>query len=307
MSGTTAFDLAPIAVFVYRRPRHTARLIESLLANEPLSRSPVFVYCDGARTAEEQDAVTETRRIVRERLPEHAQVIERNTNMGLAASIITGVTELSRRYGKVIVLEDDLVVHRGCIEFLNAALVHYANDSRVYHVNAYRYPLPEASACSLLRLPSSWGWATWERAWVAFEPDAADLERRILEVDLASAMDFGRTFPYFAMLQKQARGSIDSWAIRWYASVLLRGGLAVYPNVSQVFNGGMDNSGVHCGATRDFDVNVGAASGRWPASTIEDPVTYEQMRVFFRSVRETVARRLARKLKRMLFADRRGG
>lgn len=307
MSAQAVSELAPIAVFVYRRPQHAARLIESMLANEPLARSPVFVYCDGARTAEEQDAVTETRRIVRERLGGHAEIVERDENMGLARSIIGGVTDLSRRYGRVIVLEDDLILHSGCIRFLNAALEHYATDSRVYHVNAYRYPLPQASACSFLRLPSSWGWATWERAWSAFEPDAADLERRIRAANLTSAMDFGGTFPYFAMLQKQAHGDIDSWAIRWYASVLLRAGVALYPNVSQVFNGGMDNSGVHCGTTRDFDVAVGAVSERWPGQAIEDPLTYAQMQVFFRSVRETVPRRIKRKLKRILFAHHRGG
>lgn len=307
MSARAVSEPAPIAVFVYRRPQHTGRLIDSLLTNEPFARSPVFVYCDGARTSEERDAVAATRRVVRERLGGHAQIVERDANMGLAPSIVGGVTELSRRYGRVIVLEDDLILHSGCIEFLNAGLERYAADDRVYHVNAYRYPLPQASVCSLLRLPSSWGWATWDRAWRAFEPDAASLQRRIREAKLVAAMDFGGTFPYYAMLQAQAQGRIDSWGIRWYASVLLRHGLAVYPNASQVINGGMDNSGVHCGATRDFDVDLGAASGRWPGETAEDPLVYEQMRVFFRGVRETLPRRVARKLKRMLFAEQRGG
>lgn len=306
-SQQTATEPAPIAVFVYKRPVHTARLIDSLLANEAAARSPLFVFCDGARTAEDSDAVAATRSVVRQRLGRHAQIIERDTNRGLSASVIAGVTELVGRYGKVIVLEDDLVLHPRCIDFLNGALARYEDEGSVYHVNAYRYPLPAASTASFSRLPSSWGWATWARSWAAFEADPGDLERRIREAKLVSAMDFGGTRPYFAMLQTQARALIDSWAILWYASLLLRGGLALYPNVSQVMNGGMDNSGVHCAATRDFDVVLGPASGLWPAEVAEDPLMYRQMQVFFRSVRDTVARRVARKVKRMLFADLRGG
>lgn len=306
MSGNGLAELAPIAVFVYRRPQHTARLIESLLANELVGRSRLFVYCDGPRSADELNPVMDTRGIVHMGLGGRAEIIARDTNVGLARSIIGGVTELTRRFGRVIVLEDDLILHSGCIHFLNAALAHYADDRRVYHVNAYRYPLPDATCCSFVRLPSSWGWGTWERAWGEFEPDAALLELRIREAKLVSAMDFGGTFPYFAMLQAQAQGRIDSWAIRWYASVLLRRGLALYPDVSQVINGGMDNSGVHCGATRDFDVTVGTTSARWPSEVVEDEVTYEQMRIFFRGVRETPARRVRRKLKRMLFPQQRG-
>ena len=106
------------------------------------------------------------------------------------------------------------------------------------------------------------------------------------------------------MLQDQARGIIDSWAIRWYASVILRGGLAIVPNVAQVSNRGLDNSGVHCGATSSYDVDLGTASQDWPANVLEDMLTYRQMQSFFRTVGGTTfPRRVARKLKRMLLAN----
>lgn len=306
MSVQSVIDMAPVAVFAYRRPFHTARLIDGLVANEGIEGSPLFVFCDGARNGADLEGVTATRRLVRARLGGWATIIEREENLGLTASIIGGVTELCRRYGKVIVLEDDLVLHPGCIGFLNAALRRYADESRVFHVNAYRYPLPIGTAPSLSRLPSSWGWGTWERAWSAFEADATALERRIRERKLASAMDFGGSFPFYAMLRDQVEGRVDSWAIRWYASVLLRGGLAVYPGTSQVINGGMDNSGEHCGTESVYDVDVGAASWNWPGEIAEDEHTYRQMQVFFRSARGTLLRRISRGLKRRLTAHWRG-
>ena len=294
---------APIAVFVYKRPAHTARLLESLLRNDAVAASPLFVFCDGARTPNDDQAVAATRGVVRDKLGDRCRMVERDRNWGLAASIIAGVTDLTGRYGRVIVLEDDLVLHPGCIEFLNAALRRYANETGVWHVNAYRYPIPGASAPSFSRLASSWGWATWQRAWAGFQPDAARLARDIRAAGLVSRMDFGGRFPYYSMLRMQAQGRIDSWAIRWYASALIRGALALCPNASQVINAGMDRTGENCDTTSAYSVELGPASREWPAEVVEDEATYLQMQAYFGSVRGTVVRRVARRLKRRLFGS----
>lgn len=299
--------LAPIAIFAHRRPHHVGRLIDSLLLNEPFARSPVSVFCDGARSEQEREAVEETRSVVRARLGSHARIIESEANKGLSRSIIGGVSELCRDHGRVIVLEDDLYLHRGCLDFLNAALERYADDDRVCHVNAYRYPLPPAPSPCFSRLTSSWGWATWQRAWAHFEPDAAELERRIREAGLARALDFDGAATYFRMLQNQVQGRIDSWAIRWYASMLLRGRLALCPNVSQVSNRGLDNTGEHCDATSSFDVETGAASCDWPAEVAEDRENFRQTQRFFRTLRVSIPQRIARKLKRLVAASQPGG
>jgi hypothetical protein len=298
----SSLELAPIAIFAYNRPRHLDRLIDSLFSNELFSRSPIFVFCDGPRDQENRVAVEETRSVARGRLGSLGQIIESEHNKGLAQSIIAGVTDLCHRYGRVVVLEDDLVLHPRCLNFLNAALRHYADEPGIQHVNAYRYPLPPASAPNFSRLVSSWGWATWQRAWMNFESDATKLERRIRDADLISALDFEGTFPYYGMLQSQARGKIDSWAIRWYASTLLRGGLAVCPNVSLVSNHGFDNTGVHCGVSSIYDVELGMANEDWPGQISEDMLGYRQMQGFFRGTRGSFPGRVAGKLKRMLMA-----
>jgi Glycosyl transferase family 2 len=297
---------APIAVFAYNRPQHLERLIDSLLCNELFSRSPVFVFCDGPRDQDSQAAVTETRQVVRRRLGSQAEIIESEHNQGLAQSIISGVTDVCGRFGSVIVFEDDLVLHPGCLRFLNAALWRYCDEAKIFHVNAYRYPLPQTSSPYFSRLLSSWGWATWQRAWINFEADASALQRSIREASLTSAMDFEGAFPYFHMLQDQARGKIDSWAIRWYASALLRGGLAVCPNASQASNHGFDNTGVHCGVSSDYEVNLGVASEDWPARVSEDMLNHRRLRRFFRSTRGSLPRRILGRLKRVLLASSSG-
>ncbi len=299
-SHSASSEYAPVAIFAYRRPAHLRRLIGSLFENKAFARSAVFAFCDGARNEVDRAAVAQTRAVVRELLGARAEILESEINKGLASSIIAGVTRLCEHYGRVIVLEDDLVLHPGCLDFMNAALRRYADDARVYHVNAYRYPLPPASAPTFSRLPSSWGWATWARAWSAFEPNAAKLQGLLEERRLIHALDFEGAFPYYQMLKNQVQGKVDSWAIRWYASVLLRGGLSVVPNVAQANNRGFDNSGVHSGVNSSYDVTLGPASQDWPMQIAEDKTTYAQTQAFFRRVSGSLPRRAARRLRLML-------
>lgn len=125
-------EYAPILLFTYNRPTHTRQLIESLLANEEAAESRLFVYSDAARNAADQEAVAEVRRHL------HAltgflsvEVTERTENQGLAANVIAGVTEQVNRYGRVIVLEDDLTVSPYFLRFMNKALNVYEDEPRV--------------------------------------------------------------------------------------------------------------------------------------------------------------------------------
>jgi len=106
----TTISLAPVAIFAYKRPDHTARLLRSLSTNPEHATSPVYVFCDGTRSPQDEADVGRTRQVVRELAPPHARIVERDANMGLANSIITGVTQLTQEYGQAIILEDDLVL-----------------------------------------------------------------------------------------------------------------------------------------------------------------------------------------------------
>lgn len=256
MSARAPQQLAPIAVFVYKRAEHTRRMLQSLRANPDFARSPVTVYCDGARSADDREAVEATRRIVRELAPA-ARIVERDGNFGLARSIITGVTENCAKYGRVIVCEDDLVFSPFALDYFNDALDFYAGHERVMHISGYMYPvrrqLPKAF---LYREGTCWGWATWQRAWEKFEPDARSIMDWVGRNDRRSAFDINDTMYFWQMLTMQAEGRLDSWAIRWYGSIFKNDGLSLHPGRALVANKGHDGTGVHCGATSEFEVEL---------------------------------------------------
>lgn len=249
---------APIAVFVHRRPQHTLRCLQSLAANPEFLASPLYFFCDGAREPGDAAAVEEVRRFARGLPHPHKAVIEAPGNRGLAASVIAGVSQVVQAHGRVIVVEDDLVLAPTFLAFMNRALDHYAQDPRVMQVSGHMYPVDTADSADpadpghgqdavFLPMASSWGWATWARAWQHFDPDMGGFEALATQPALRRRFDVDGAYPYFSILKRQRAGRADSWFIRWYLSVFLQGGLTLYPRQSLVRNKGFDGTGVHCG------------------------------------------------------------
>ena len=297
---------SPIAIFVHRRPEHTRRLLLSLLANPPASQSAIHIYCDGARYDREAPEVERARAVVRELAPKHARIVERDANLGLAKSVVAGVSELVEAHGEVIVLEDDLELSPVALEYFNAALERYLGEERVMHVSGYMYPVRAALPETFFyREATCWGWATWARAWRHFEPDAMRIRSAVIERGARRAFDAEGSSKFFGMLQAQIDGRVDSWAIRWYGSMWMRGGLALHPGQSLVRNTGLDGSGEHHGLTGAYDVDLGAAPVRvFPDSVKESAEAMRAMVSFRKEVRAQERAALWQSVRRRLLAWR---
>ncbi len=242
-------DTAPILLFVYNRPAHTREALRSLAANAPAAESDLFVYSDGAKGGADKDDVAEVRRVVREtRGFRSVHVVERERNMGLAANIMDGVTATVNSRGRVIVLEDDLVVAPHFLQFMNDALETYKDEPRVGHVHACDFTQdPSLPDTFLIKWTGSWGWGTWARAWKLFNPDGKALLEELRRRGLTRTFDFDGHYGYTRMLRRQVEGKNDSWAIRWNASLFLADVLSLNAGRSLVRNDGFDGSGTNCG------------------------------------------------------------
>ena len=249
---------SPILLFTYNRPRHTRQLVESLLANKEAAGSPLIIYSDAARDDSSQAEVEKVRHYL------HAisgfgsiEIIEREENLGLARNIIDGVTTQINRYGRVIVLEDDLIVAPYFLRFMNEALDMYKDEPRVGHIQACDFTkdatLPDTF---LIKWTGSWGWATWERAWQHFNPDGKALLRQLEECRLTRTFDFDGTYRFTRMLRRQTEGKNNSWAIRWNASLFLADILSLNVGRSLVQNNGFDGTGTNCGGGGLYDSSL---------------------------------------------------
>ena len=175
-------------------------------------------------------------------------LIERAENWGLARNIIDGVTTQVNAYGRVIVLEDDLVVSPYFLRFMNDALEVYKDEERVGHIQACDFTKdPSLPDTFLIKWTGSWGWATWARAWRHFNPDGKALLAQLEARRLTRTFDFDGNYPFTRMLRRQIAGKNNSWAIRWNASLFLAGILSLNVGKSLVQNTGFDGTGTNCG------------------------------------------------------------
>lgn len=240
---------APILLFVYNRPEHVRRNIQALLKNELAAESELFIYSDAAKDETSQAAVKEVHAFIRSIQGfKKITITERAENWGLARSIIDGVTTQINRYGRVIVLEDDLVVAPHFLQFMNDALETYRDEERVGHIQACDFTHdPSLPDTFLIKWTGSWGWGTWDRAWKHFNADGKALLTELESRKLTYTFDFNGKYGYTRMLRRQIEGKNNSWAIRWNASLFLKGILSLNVGKSLVQNEGFDGSGTNCG------------------------------------------------------------
>ncbi len=246
-------NYAPIAVFVYKRPDKTKRLFESLIKNPLAKNSEVYVFSDGPRDKDSGKGVSLVREYVdglkdggffKKLTSEYSE-----TNKGLASSVIGGVTRLLDEFGRVIVLEDDLVLSEFFLDYMNECLDHYEKDGRIWSISGYSsIPAPVEGYDKNIYLnyrASSWGWATWKDRWALVDWDMRDYGR--FRFDPAANLRFcygGNDLP--SMLRAQMKGKIDSWAVRFCYHQTKNRMFSIAPVRSLVQNEGLDGTGVHC-------------------------------------------------------------
>lgn len=290
-------NLAPIALFVYNRPEHTRRTLRFLSQNHLADESRLFIFSDAAKTQQQLSQVAEVRAIAASADGfKSIQVIERANNYGLAASIIDGVTMLTQKYGQVIVFEDDLISSPHTLTYFNDALHRYRDEKQVMHIGAYMYPLANKNLPQTFfyRAASSWGWATWERAWKYFEPD---IDKLIVQFDAEKKKRFtiDHTMNFWRQVREFKRGENNSWAIRWYASVFLNKGLTLNPSASLINNIGHDGTGVHSGTNNIYDVKISDKPvTEFPAIIEENREAYMSIRHFLKHRKGSLIQRLIR-------------
>ncbi len=288
---------APIALFVYNRPVHTERTIKFLKQNNLASESRLFIFSDGAKTATDESAVAEVREFIR--IVDgfkSVEIIQRPANMGLANSIIDGVSRLVNTYKQVIVLEDDLITSPHLLTYFNDALNKYKDQEKVMHISAYMYPLKANNLPETFfyRAAGSWGWATWERAWQHFEPNIDTLMNQFTpQQKRAFAMD--NTMNFWKQMKEFKNGKNNSWAIRWYASVFLKGGLTLNPAQSLVNNIGHDGTGIHSGINDIYNVIINPKPIKeFPTVIEENEAAVETIKQFLTNRKGSLWQRIKR-------------
>jgi acetyltransferase-like isoleucine patch superfamily enzyme/GT2 family glycosyltransferase len=243
---------------VYDRPDHTEQALRALSEADLASESTLCIYADGPRPGESSDCVERIRKvrdiIRKEKWCREVRIVELDCNKGLAESIVGGVTETVNKHGRAIVLEDDIIVSRGLLKYLNDALEMYADDPEVMHISGCMYDahFDSVQDTFFLKVMSCQGWATWKEAWAHYNNNALD-HLAYFQPSAQRSYDFdidGEAY-FMDQLRMNVDGRLSTWAVLWYASWLRAGGYSLFPRRSLVRNIGFDDSGRHCGCRAD--------------------------------------------------------
>ena len=246
--------MAPIVLFVYNRPEHTLQTLQALRKNELADQSTLYIFADGPKENSSKgdcEKINAVRQLIRkESWCKEVIIKEGEKNSGLANSIINGVTEILNKSGKIIVLEDDIETSPGFLSYMNQALSVYEAEPTVMHISGYMFPVKEKLPNTFFyNTCSCWGWGTWKRAWSKLQTDPVVLYDQLKQKNLLHQFNVEDSADFEFQLLENINNKKNTWAVKWYATMILNNGYALHPYPSLVNNIGHDNSGENCVVT----------------------------------------------------------
>lgn len=244
-----SITLAPIVLFTYNRLAETQQTVHALQQNFLASESELIIFSDGGKDEASWAKVNAVRAYLKTINGfKSIQMVESPVNKGLANSIITGVTQVLEDYGKVIVLEDDLITSRNFLDFMNQALDFYEQQPKIHAISGYSYPIKYNKSdnydASFGLRSYSWGWATWYDRWKNVDWEVKDYPK--FKNSVSEKLKFNRGGSDLSkMLREQMEGKLNSWMIRWVYHQYKNQLYDVFPRISKVNNNGFTNAATH--------------------------------------------------------------
>ena len=247
--------LAPIILFTYNRLNHTKLTIENIAKCNLFHESDFYIFSDYAKNEKEKANVLQVREYLKSLNFKNLKIIERETNFGLAKNIIDGVSKIFEKYENVIVLEDDLLVSKHFIDYMNTCLKFYQNKN-IHSISAYCPPIEIKNYkydVFYSYRTCSWGWATWKHIWENIDWEIKDFELFIKNKNEIKQFNTGGN-DLTPMLYKQIKGKINSWSIRFSYNCYKNNMYCIYPVKSFVKNIGSDGSGENVPNIKKYNV-----------------------------------------------------
>ncbi len=242
-------NLPGIALFVYNRPNHLIKTLKSLKKNHQASKFEIFIFCDGPKKNLHIKKIKQVQKIAKNvKFFSKNKIYVRKKNIGLAKSILNGVSTVLKKKNSVIVLEDDIVTNNHYLKYMTDALNFFENDKLIGSVTGYSYtdvPKNYSKDIFLSQRHASWGWGTWKNVWEKMQWEKKWAKRQL------KSKDFKKNFnksgnDMHQILKEQLEGKSDTLDIMFNLNCFKMNLFCVCPKKSLLYNIGLDGSGIHC-------------------------------------------------------------
>lgn len=299
--GNKIMRLAPVALFTFTRLEHTKLTIESLKKNSLASETTLIIFSDAARTEEELIIVNELRNYLNTIHGfKEIIIVKREKNFGLAKNIIQGVSECCKKYGKVIVLEDDLITAPNFLSFMNNSLDLYSENKDVISISGCNYPADLSKIQDdfyFLRIPLCWGWATWSDRWDLFDKDISLVDK--INKKTINYINFDKTYDFFSQAIHNKNKKINTWFIFWYIASATHKKLTLFPKFNLVENIGHDGSGENCKIDDTLTQKTNNKTIKLSfKNPIENNIALTEHKLFFKKTKKSIFMRIINRIRR---------
>lgn len=249
---------APIVMISYNRPGFVRLSMNNMVLANGSADHDVFMFIDGPRNNEDkvkQDEIQAIASSYKKRLPK-LTIIRRDSNYGCRRNIVEAISQIISKYGKVIVIEDDVLVSRTFLDYMDKSLDFYEDDKLIWSINAYQSPnlrIPKDYPNDVYLDPVNmcWGWGTWIDRWNQVDFDLKNWETEKTKPEIVSRLNkAGRHL--IDMIEAQATGRLKTWDVQCAYHIVKNGLMTIEPKYQLSKNIGFDAAvgGVH----NDFDL-----------------------------------------------------
>lgn len=259
-------SLAPVGFTVYKRIEHLEKSVAALKNNDLAADTDLFFFSDMAKPGDEEK-VKQVREFIKEVSGFKSVTVTERAENSRVKNNRGGLSYLTKTYGKVIWMAEDIVTAPGFLNFMNGALNSYKDDRRVFSIAGWSPPIElpgdYTKDCFLLPRFNGWGFAIWEDR---FQSAAHYMWNKIPVKEYKSTIENKRKLrklvslmgeDYLKMLYNEMnKPGMDALDLRYMFHQYQHNLYTVYPSASLVQNTGHDGSGLHCGVTNRFDVTL---------------------------------------------------
>ncbi|MCD9513346.1 glycosyltransferase [Photobacterium carnosum] len=292
---------APVILFVYSRLEHTKETINELKKNHLAQETDLIIYSDCYKNDSDKKAVQSVRCYL-ETLKngfKSVEIITRTENFGLAKNIMEGVSEVTKKHGRAIVLEDDIVTSPFFLTYMNEALEKYKNNKKIWHISGWNYPISDSELPDAFfwRTMNCWGWATWDDRWSEFSKEPQKLIDTWSKDDIYKFNVDGAN-NFWSQVIANNKGTLNTWAIFWYATIFKNNGLCLNPTVSLVLNIGNDGSGENCTDNDLYKVELFLDTLILPNDININSQAVDRIKKFYKKSKLPIYKKIINKIKR---------
>ena len=244
MKDSSSRFFAPVILFVYNRLDYTQQTVNALKNNTLSKDTELIVFSDGGKDTKTWHEVNQLRAYLHTVTGfKSVTIVEREVNYYLERNIIEGVTEIINKFGRAIVLEDDVITSPYFLEYMNDALTIYEKEKKVMHISSINHFAINIESDALFTsfMECGWGWATWADRWSLFKyfKSKSDAVRDLSDSDL-NRIEYGGRFNCLKSLDADP----IPWDICWTIAIYKNKGICLEPKIPLTQNIGLYN-GTH--------------------------------------------------------------